>query len=287
MKRALVALAAVVLTGGALAGSAGAEVPDAEQMLITDPDVLESMGFPRDAQNVYMLNRAFKPTAAEPEFGFGSGNHFTPVDPKSFIGRQDTAASPWQYSGGVEGCCENLSRLGTELFADAQIHLPTGVNISAMRWWANDTNAASDISFFIFRACHPSFGPGGTVTTLIASADPATTGATGNQSGVIAGAPLTVDNLNCRYKARVRFDATAGLTLQKIRVQWNRQVSPAPAIATFSDVPTTHSQFRFVEALVSAGITGGCGAGVYCPDASLTRGQMAVFLSVALGLNFP
>ena len=67
----------------------------------------------------------------------------------------------------------------------------------------------------------------------------------------------------------------------------SRQVSPAPATATFTDVPVGHPQRQFIEALVAAGITGGCGAGAYCPDAPLTRGQMAVFLAVALGLHFP
>jgi hypothetical protein len=40
------------------------------------------------------------------------------------------------------------------------------------------------------------------------------------------------------------------------------------------------------EALLAAGITGGCGGGAYCPDSPVTRGQMAVFLSRALGLHF-
>ena len=42
-----------------------------------------------------------------------------------------------------------------------------------------------------------------------------------------------------------------------------------------------------IQALVDAGITAGCGSGNYCPDNPLTRGQMAVFLSKALGLNWP
>jgi hypothetical protein len=75
--------------------------------------------------------------------------------------------------------------------------------------------------------------------------------------------------------------------LTKIRVQWSRQVSPAPSTASFGDVPTNHPFFQFVEALAAAGITGGCGGGTFCPDAPLTRGQMAVFLAVALGLYFP
>jgi hypothetical protein len=63
-------------------------------------------------------------------------------------------------------------------------------------------------------------------------------------------------------------------------------VSPAPGTATFNDVPTTHPFFQFIEALHASGITGGCSAAppLYCPDNSVSRGQMAVFLAKALGL---
>jgi len=70
-------------------------------------------------------------------------------------------------------------------------------------------------------------------------------------------------------------------------IGYKLQVSPAPGVATFSDVPTTSPQFKFVEALVAAGITAGCGGGNYCPDQPITRGQMAVFLASALGLHWP
>jgi hypothetical protein len=64
-------------------------------------------------------------------------------------------------------------------------------------------------------------------------------------------------------------------------------MSPAPATATFpNDVPTSHPFFRYVEALYASGITAGCGTG-YCPDNPVTRGQMAVFLTKALGLYWP
>jgi hypothetical protein len=72
-----------------------------------------------------------------------------------------------------------------------------------------------------------------------------------------------------------------------VEVWWHRSVSPAPGTATFGDVPTNHPFFQFIEALAASGITGGCGAGNYCPDAPLTRGQMAVFLAKALGLHWP
>jgi hypothetical protein len=75
-------------------------------------------------------------------------------------------------------------------------------------------------------------------------------------------------------------------SIQTARVLWTRTISNPPAAATFNDVPTGHPFFRYVEALADAGITGGCGGGSYCPNSPLTRGQMAVFLSSALGLNW-
>lgn len=41
-----------------------------------------------------------------------------------------------------------------------------------------------------------------------------------------------------------------------------------------------------LRALNAAGITAGCGGGNYCPNNPVTRGQMAVFLAKALGLQF-
>jgi hypothetical protein len=71
------------------------------------------------------------------------------------------------------------------------------------------------------------------------------------------------------------------------RVFWRRQVSPAPAVPSFNDVPATDPAFQFVEALVASGVTAGCGGENFCPDAPLNRRQMAVFLSKALGLHWP
>lgn len=74
-----------------------------------------------------------------------------------------------------------------------------------------------------------------------------------------------------------------------VEVMWKRTVSPAPAQATFNDVPTTHPFFQYIEALNVSGITAGCQAAppLYCPDSPVTRGQMAVFLAKALGLSWP
>ncbi len=82
-------------------------------------------------------------------------------------------------------------------------------------------------------------------------------------------------------------DFTGATKFNNVYVRYRRVVSPAPAVATFSDVPTTSPQFKFVEALVAAGITAGCGNGNYCPNDPITRGQMAVFLASALGMHWP
>ncbi len=47
---------------------------------------------------------------------------------------------------------------------------------------------------------------------------------------------------------------------------------------TFLDVPTTHFAYQYIQAIYNAGVTAGCGTRLFCPDASTTRAQMAVFL---------
>ncbi|HEX2619472.1 MAG TPA: S-layer homology domain-containing protein [Phototrophicaceae bacterium] len=46
----------------------------------------------------------------------------------------------------------------------------------------------------------------------------------------------------------------------------------------FLDVPADHWAAAWIKELAAEGITGGCGNSIYCPDHSVTRDQMAVFL---------
>jgi hypothetical protein len=52
---------------------------------------------------------------------------------------------------------------------------------------------------------------------------------------------------------------------------------------TFTDVPTTHFAYSFIETFAFAGITSGCTPEEYCPDDPVSRAQMAVF--VERGMN--
>jgi hypothetical protein len=56
-----------------------------------------------------------------------------------------------------------------------------------------------------------------------------------------------------------------------------------PASQTFADVPLSHPFVRYIDKLHALGITGGCATGPlrYCPDAAVTRGQMAAFIERA------
>jgi S-layer homology domain len=72
-----------------------------------------------------------------------------------------------------------------------------------------------------------------------------------------------------------------------MNIWWVRRVSPAPGSPSFGDVSTGDSGYQYIQALVAAGVTGGCGSGNYCPDGTLTRRQMAVFVAKALGLFWP
>ncbi|HKD18726.1 MAG TPA: S-layer homology domain-containing protein, partial [Thermoanaerobaculia bacterium] len=47
---------------------------------------------------------------------------------------------------------------------------------------------------------------------------------------------------------------------------------------SFPDVPMSNQFYAQIENLFHNGVTGGCAGGNYCPDNSVTRGQMAVFL---------
>lgn len=72
-----------------------------------------------------------------------------------------------------------------------------------------------------------------------------------------------------------------------VRVNYRREMSPPPHVASFSDVSTSHWAYQSIEAIKAAGITTGCAPGLYCPEDKVTRAEMATFLNRALGLFWP
>jgi hypothetical protein len=76
-------------------------------------------------------------------------------------------------------------------------------------------------------------------------------------------------------------DATvtrAQMAVFLLRSKYTSAYTPPPANGDFTDVPVDYSVAAWIEQLAAEGITGGCGAGIYCPNGNVTRDQMAVFL---------
>lgn len=252
-------------------------------VLVTNPEELRAMGESPDAANVWKLPGTGRTddTHAKAEFGTTERTH-TPIAAKAFQGRE----SDFEYTQGSNSGIQCAST-SPEEFADAQISLPHGASLDGVRWWVNNSSADQDAVLFVFERCYPDFNSADVTTTQLASST--ISASAGNATDFVSTGDRRIDHTSCHYLARVRFTSALGscdeqVELQKLRLQWFRDLGPAPATATFSDVSTGHPFFQHVENLVASGITAGCGGGNYCPGDPLTRGQMAVFLSKALGL---
>jgi hypothetical protein len=258
--------------------------------LITDPDVLERHGFPRDARNVYLARGAVldqENSLAEPEefgtadFGWTTvlGNHHHPTTNFPF--------------GSLQPFAGDVFPLHNHVAFYAQLEIPSGALLKQVSWFGSDSDLGPNgfIRGSIMKVCQtgfPTIGP--PVVTMLGSAD--SPNSENFVFTVFAPADESVNNLSCAYLMSTSFsyDTVTGLNLllRKIRAGWQRQVSPAPVSATFpNDTPTSHPYFRFIEALAAAGITSGCAPGSFCPNNPITRGEMAVFLAAALGLHWP
>ncbi len=180
--------------------------------------------------------------------------------------------------------CQPLS--GAGCFMLANVRLPAGALVTRIALDACDPRSDDQLIFALRRTPSPATG-----SSLVNVTGNVGTGVTSTPGCTIFPAPLltpeTIDNEHFTYTLRVSIGDDSGeVSFTAVRVYYTLQVAPPPATATFGDVPASHPFFQFVEALVASGITAGCGGGNYCPDAPLTRGQMAVFLSKGLGLHF-
>jgi S-layer family protein len=168
----------------------------------------------------------------------------------------------------------------------APVNLPNGAVITRMEVQGCDSNAATNV----FVTLYSNTTTGGTQSE-INHGNTSTGGTPTPPCGFFSTnfvTPVTVNNQTRAYYVQVSTGTDSSTRFSAVRLFYNLQVSPAPATATFpNDVPTTHPFFRFVEAMAASGLTGGCGPGAFCPDTAVTRGQLAVFLAVALGLHFP
>jgi hypothetical protein len=77
----------------------------------------------------------------------------------------------------------------------------------------------------------------------------------------------------------------AQMAVLLLRTKHGSSWVPPPATGIFADVPVSNPFARWIEELYQQGISAGCGGGNFCPNSSVTRGQMAVFLVTAFQLT--
>ena len=177
---------------------------------------------------------------------------------------------------------------GTAVYV-APLELPDGAEIFQVCVYANDPDLFSLAVAAIDRALLPQSGEFSGVNE-VAGSNVVADFDTGY--GVVCSAPFAyvyrhhddVVGENQFHQVRVTLNENAGLGA--VQIHWRRQVSTPPAVASFNDVSVIDPGYKYIEALVASGITTGCGGGNYCPDSPLTRRQMAIFLSKALGLHW-
>ncbi|MFZ5831582.1 MAG: S-layer homology domain-containing protein [Planctomycetota bacterium] len=167
---------------------------------------------------------------------------------------------------------------------DASLDLPSGAHLVGIELDGCDSSATGEVQLAVFES--PKLYSGTFSSPAFLLTGTAATPGCGSFYAAAA-SQITVDNANSSYGVEVWTSSGSSATSFKaVRVFYGLQVSPAPASATFLDVPVAHPLFQYVEALAASGISVGCGGGNFCPDAGVTRGQIAVFLSKALGLHF-
>jgi S-layer homology domain len=175
----------------------------------------------------------------------------------------------------------------------APVQLPSGVVIEYLDLYYFDIDPADDIDATLYAYSGGAPDSGSPSKTILTTAQSAGNPGYGYAFSSILGLGYTVNNNVAYDPAAAQLavvvnspDSDANLSFKAVDIRWRRQVSPAPATPTFNDVPASDAAFPFIEALAASGITAGCSESppLYCPNAPLTRRQMAVFLSKALGL---
>ncbi len=171
----------------------------------------------------------------------------------------------------------------------APLRLPSGALIGGYTVIFNDLDAVDDITVWLSRHwvnvigagtsdIGPHYNSSGTpgITSALVNLDPDIT------ISYFNAATLATQS----YVFTVAFDCSPDVSFRGVIVHWKRQISPAPAVATFPDVAPSFWAFQEIEALAASEITTGFPDGTFRPTEPVTRAQMATFLARALGLHW-
>ncbi len=207
------------------------------------------------------------------------------------LGTQDYWLSAPQFAartGGVQWSYISFLYFASSVSEqwEAQVELPAGAQVTILECFFQDTSV-NDASIGFWRQSYNYV----TDTPSVSNITTVSSSGSGGYQKPFQNINETIryrnGDLRNIYTLIANMPGDTNVRFRGCRFFWNRQISAAPVTATFLDVPTSHPFFQHIEALAASGITAGCGGGNYCPDASVTRGQMAAFLARALGLHWP
>jgi hypothetical protein len=246
-----------------------------------------------------LVSPAFGQTRDDSLVGIPAMSHEVPTDtsvappPREFgveavsilnLGPCSLQRRPISSANVQNDACELVLPASTgSLALGADVQLPAGAVITEVTIHYHDSHTTSNPTFGLFRV-----SPTGITSDLFNTTPPESFSGGDTTTTIVLAMPETVNNQTNNYIFLVDLNRIGDQYEGFFRaaIKYRRQVSPAPAVATFQDVPPSHPFFQFIQALVASGITVGCGGGNYCVNAAITRGEMAVFLSKALGLHF-
>jgi hypothetical protein len=150
---------------------------------------------------------------------------------------------------------------------------PNEAAVSVVPTWANNdpvaiANVAGVLSNF----------SGPPVATYTINDSAATYGTIAANSTATCGADCYAVTVTAAARPVTHWDATAleTVTPGPVEKTWTLHIGDS-----FTDVPASNPFYRFIEILLHRGVTSGCTLTEYCPSASTSREQMAVFALVA------
>jgi CSLREA domain-containing protein len=174
-------------------------------------------------------------------------------------------------------------------FAWAQIEsiytagITGGCSTNPLNYCPNNSVTRAQMAVFLLRGIHGSaYSPPTATGTVFTDVPSDAFAAAWIEQMVAEGITSGCGNGNYCPNSTV---TRAQMAVFLLRAKYGAAYSPPVATGTvFTDVPSNGFAAAFIEQLVSEGITSGCGGGNYCPNSSITRAQMAVFLQRTFNL---
>ena len=188
-----------------------------EDILVTDPSMLETLGFDRDAKNIYLapgidlegasgndFSTAFEPEAPSRPSGLAIFIGSAIVSGREFQARRDISGTDWRYGTDPFG---EQSSFGPERIADAQItDLPHTdgyfLHFLHASWFDGDED--SDLLILLFEVCKPVSSAGeSTVRALALLSSAGSNSYASGEARLFPSEPLAIRD--CLYIARAIF----------------------------------------------------------------------------------